>query len=74
MVLVISAQPATSNEERLAVLFSCFRDGSLLMEAKDGKKPAPGQGAGVFMCSEGAHSLKKGKAAAAERADFAGDF
>ena len=39
MVLVISAQPATSNEERQAVLFSCFRDGSLLMEAKDGKKP-----------------------------------
>ena len=40
MVLVISAQPATSNEERQAVLFSCYRDGSLLMEAKDGKKPA----------------------------------
>ena len=40
MVLVIPAQPATSNEERQAVLFSCFRDGSLLLEAKDGKKPA----------------------------------
>ena len=40
MVLVIQAQPATSNEERQAVLFNCYRDGSLLMEAKDGKKPA----------------------------------
>jgi len=40
MVLVIPAQPATSNEERQAVLFSCFRDGSLLLDAKDGKKPA----------------------------------
>ena len=40
MVLVIPAQPATSNEERLAVLFSCYRDGSLLLDAKDGKKPA----------------------------------
>ena len=40
MVLVIQAQPATSNEERQAVLFSCYRDGSLLLEAKDGKKPA----------------------------------
>lgn len=40
MVLVIPAQPATSNEERQAVLFSCNRDGSLLLEGKDGKKPA----------------------------------
>ena len=40
MVLVIPAQPATSNEERQAVLFSCYRDGSLLLDAKDGKKPA----------------------------------
>ena len=40
MVLVIPSQPATMNEERQAALFSCFRDGSLLLEEKDGKKPA----------------------------------
>ena len=40
MVLVIPAQPATSNEVRQAVLFSCYWDGSLLLDAKDGKKPA----------------------------------
>jgi hypothetical protein len=40
MVLVIPAQPATSNEERQAALFCCYRDGSLLLEGKDGKKPA----------------------------------
>lgn len=40
MVLVIPAQPATSNEERQAVLLNCYRDGSLLLDAKDGKKPA----------------------------------
>ena len=40
MVLIIPAQPATSNEVRRAVLLSCHRDGSLLLEAKDGQKPA----------------------------------
>ncbi|WP_407457925.1 hypothetical protein [Fibrobacter sp.] len=40
MVLVIPAQPATSNEERRAALFCCYKDGSLLLEEKDGKKPA----------------------------------
>ncbi len=40
MVLVIPAQSATSNEERRAVLLSCYRDGSLLLDAKDGQKPA----------------------------------
>lgn len=40
IVLVISAQPATLFEERQAVLLSCYRDGSLLLEGKDGKKPA----------------------------------
>ena len=40
IVVVIPAQPATSNEERQAALSSCYRDGSLLLEAKDGKKPA----------------------------------
>lgn len=40
IVLVIPAQPATLFEERQAVLLSCFRDGSLLLEGKDGKKPA----------------------------------
>jgi hypothetical protein len=40
MVLVIPAQPATSNEERRAMLLGCYRDGSLLLEAKDSKKPA----------------------------------
>lgn len=39
MVLIIPAQPATQNRERQAVLFSCFRDGSILMDAKDGQKP-----------------------------------
>ncbi|MCQ2106472.1 MAG: hypothetical protein MJZ26_11860 [Fibrobacter sp.] len=40
LVVVIPAQPATQNEERQAVLFSCHKDGSLLLEGKDGKKPA----------------------------------
>ena len=40
IVVVIPAQPATFNEERQAALFCCYRDGSLLLDAKDGKKPA----------------------------------
>lgn len=40
MVLIISAQPASQNEERQAVLSCCYRDGSLLLSGKDGKKPA----------------------------------
>lgn len=39
MVLVIPAQPATQNMERQAVLSCCYRDGSLLLEGKDGQKP-----------------------------------
>lgn len=39
-ILTIPAQPATHNEIRQAVLFSCFRDGSLQLEERDGKKPA----------------------------------
>lgn len=40
LILNIKAQPATQNESRLAALFSCFKDGSLLMDERDGKKPA----------------------------------
>lgn len=40
IVIVIPAQPATQNEERQAVLFSCYKDGTLLLDGKDGKKPA----------------------------------
>ena len=40
IILEIPAQPATQNESRQAALFSCFKDGSLLLDARDGKKPA----------------------------------
>lgn len=40
LILVIPPQPATQNIERQAVLFSCYRDGTLLLEGKDGLKPA----------------------------------
>ncbi len=40
LILVIPPQPATQNIERQAVLFSCYRDGTLLLEGKDGQKPA----------------------------------
>ena len=40
IIVKIPAQPATSNEERLAALSYCFRDGSLLLTERDKKKPA----------------------------------
>lgn len=40
VIIKIPAQPATSNEERLAALSLCFRDGSLLLTGRDAKKPA----------------------------------
>ncbi|MCF0223210.1 MAG: hypothetical protein HUK20_02990 [Fibrobacter sp.] len=40
IVLVIPPQPATQNEERQAALLSCFRNGSLLLQGTDFKKPA----------------------------------
>ena len=40
IIVIIPAQPATQNEERQATLINCFRDGSLLLEGKDCKKPA----------------------------------
>ena len=39
IIVVIPAQKATLNEERQATLFKCFRDGSLLLNGKDLKKP-----------------------------------
>lgn len=38
--LRIPAQPATQNEERLANLTDCYKDGSLLLTERDNKKPA----------------------------------
>lgn len=40
MILIIPAQPATFNEVRQAVLFCCYKDGSILLKATDNKKPA----------------------------------
>lgn len=40
IILNIPAQPATLNEERLAALSICFRDGTLLLTERDKKKPA----------------------------------
>lgn len=40
LILEIIAQPATQNETRQAALFSCSKDGSLVLDARDGKKPA----------------------------------
>lgn len=39
LILDIIAQPATHNENRQAALFACYKDGSLLMDGRDGKKP-----------------------------------
>ncbi|SHK64190.1 hypothetical protein [Fibrobacter sp. UWEL] len=40
IVLVIPPQAATQNQERQGSVLGCFRDGSLLIDGKDGKKPA----------------------------------
>lgn len=40
LVLEIEAQPATLGVARQGVLTSCRRDGSLLIESRDGIKPA----------------------------------
>lgn len=40
LILNITAQPATHNEDRQAALFCCYKDGSLLLDARDNKKPA----------------------------------
>lgn len=40
LILTIPAQPATQMMERQAALFACYKDGSLLLDARDYKKPA----------------------------------
>lgn len=40
IVLEIAPQKATHLKKRLAVLEQCFQDGSLLLSARDGEKPA----------------------------------
>lgn len=40
LIIEIPSQPATRNEIRQAALFSCFKDGTLLLDARDQKKPA----------------------------------
>lgn len=40
IIVVIPPQEATQNQERQGALLKCFRDGSLLIDGKDGKKPA----------------------------------
>ena len=40
LVLTIPAQPATQMKERQAALFACYKDGSLLLDARDYQKPA----------------------------------
>lgn len=39
IIVVIPPQEATKNVERLGTVLQCFRDGSLLVDCKDGKKP-----------------------------------
>ena len=40
LVLTIPAQPATQMKERQAALLACYKDGSLLLDARDFEKPA----------------------------------
>lgn len=40
LILDIPAQPATNNEKRQAALYLCFKEGSLLLDARDNLKPA----------------------------------
>lgn len=40
LILTIPAQPATQMMERQAALFACYKDGSLLLDCMDYKKPA----------------------------------
>jgi hypothetical protein len=40
LVLTIPAQPATQMKERQAALLACYRDGTLLLDARDYEKPA----------------------------------
>lgn len=40
LILAIPAQPATQMKERQAALLACYKDGSLLLDARDCEKPA----------------------------------
>ena len=40
LVLTIPAQSATQMKERQAALLACYRDGTLLLDARDYEKPA----------------------------------
>jgi hypothetical protein len=40
LVLNIPAQPATQMKERQAALFACYKDGTLLLDARDYHKPS----------------------------------
>lgn len=40
LILTIPAQPATQMTERQAALFACYKDGTLLLDSLDYKKPA----------------------------------
>ena len=40
LILTIPAQPATQMMERQAALFACYKDGTLLLDSLDYKKPA----------------------------------
>ena len=40
LILTIPAQPATQMMERQAALFACYKDGTLLLDCTDYKKPA----------------------------------
>lgn len=40
IIVVIPPQAATDNQERLGSVLRCFRDGSILIDGRDRKKPA----------------------------------
>lgn len=40
IINVIPPQAATENQERQGTILRCFRDGSILIDARDSKKPA----------------------------------
>lgn len=40
LILEIPAQKATNNERRKAAVLACYKDGSLLLDARDNLKPA----------------------------------
>ena len=39
IIVIIEAQKATGNLQRQGCVIGCFRDGSLLMDCRDGQKP-----------------------------------